>query len=268
MKTYDIAFSLGAACSCSQVLRLAGLQFASCPLDWLYGGTLSARVDGLLSGFDGWFDPDRLVKHAIPWRFEHEAYRNVGNGVVFKHDFDWNRPVAVSAPAVREKYARRLARLEDRLAQSSRALAVWLATPTTEPPADDELCACRERLAARWPAAGIELLALACERGRPQDRRQVRDVAPGVRVVSFDYFDGRDEFIDNEKMAAFLKGEVAAVDYRTPAERRAWPAKRRALRYAQYGAANAWSYFVNRAHVRLYRHLQRWLARKGLDRLG
>ena len=267
-RPYDLVFSLGAACSCSQALRLAGLQFASYPFDWLYGGSLTTRVDGLLNGLDGWFDPDCLAKHAIPWTFEHEAYRHAATGIVYKHDFDWNRPLAETVGPVREKYARRLKRLEDRLAQASRVLAVWLATPTTEPPADDELVACRARLAARWPAAGIELLVLACERGRPQAERRVRDVAPGVRVVSFDYFDGRDEFVDNERMAAFLKGEIAATDYRTPAERRAWPAKRRALRYAQYGATNAWAYFVNRAHVRLYRHLKRWLARKGLDRLG
>lgn len=268
MKAYDIVFSLGAACSCSQALRLAGLQFATSPLDWLYGGTPTARVEGLLSGFDGWFDADRLVKRELPWRFDHEAYRNVANGIVFKHDFDWNRPLADMVGPVREKYLRRLRRLEGRLAQARSALAVWLTTPTTEPPADGELAACRDRLAARWPGAGVELLALACERGRAFRDRTVRDVAPGVRVVSFDYFDGRDEFVDNGRMAAFLKGELAAADYRSPAERRAWPAKRRALRYAQYGATNAWTYLVNRAHVRLYRHLRRWLARKGLDRLG
>ena len=265
---YDFVFSLGAACSCSQSLRLAGLQFASFPFDWLYGGSITTRVEGLLTGFDGWFDAAQLVKHEIPWKFEHEAYRHLKTGIVYKHDFDWNRPVAETAGAVREKYARRLKRLEEHLAASRRVLAVWIATPTTAAPADDELIACRARLAARWPGAGIELLALACERGRAFADRVVRDAAPGVRVVSFDYFDGRDEFIDNEKMAAFLKSALAAADYRTPEERRAWPAKQRALRYAQYGATNFWGYFVNKAHYRLYRHLKRWLARRGLDRLG
>ena len=92
--------------------------------------------------------------------------------------------------------------------------------------------------------------------------------AGGVTVVSFDYYDGREEFIDNEKMARFLAARLSAVDYRSEDERRAWPAKRRALKYAQYNATGRWSYFVNRAHFRLYRHFRKWVEKKGLDRLG
>ena len=267
-KKYDFIFSLGAACSCSQSLRLAGLQFASYPFDWLYGGSITTRVEGLLNGLDGWFDAAQLVKHEVPWKFEHESYRNLRTGVVYKHDFDWNRPLADMIGGVREKYARRLKRLEERIASAKSVLAVWISTPTTAAPSDGELRACRERLAARWPDAGVEILALACERGRAFADRVVRDAGNGVRVVAYDYFDGRDEFIDNEKMAAFLKSEYEASDYRSPEERRAWPAKRRALRYAQYNATNFWTYFVNKAHYRLYRHFRRWIVRKGLDHLG
>lgn len=267
MKTYDFIFSLGAACSCSQSLRLAGLQFASYPLDWLYGGTLTARVEGLTGGLSGWFDAAKLVKHDIAWHLEHEPYRNVETGIVFKHDFAWNTPLAEMVADVREKYGRRWARLDARMSAAQRVLAVWITTPTTQPPSDEELAACRAKLATRWPQASIDLLALVCERGRDFRDRAVRDLG-GVTVVAYDYFDGRAEFIDNEKMAAFLASVCAAVDYRSDDERRAWPAKRRVLRYAQYNATNAWTYFVNRAHVRLYRHLRRWIARKGLDKLG
>jgi len=266
-KQYDFIFSLGAACSCSQSLRLAGLQFASYPFDWLYGGTVGTRVRGLVDGVDAWFAEGSLVKHGIPWKLEHEPYRNVENGIVFKHDFDWNRPLSETLPAVRGKFARRLERLRGRISASRRVLAVWLATPTTKPPSDQELLDCRKAMADRWPGVDIEILALACEGGRAAGDAAVRDLG-GVTVVSFDYYDGREEFIDNERMAAFLASRLSAVDYRSDEERRAWPARRRALRYAQYNATGWWSYMVNRAHYRLYRHFRRWIEKKGLDRLG
>ena len=266
-RQYDFVFSLGAACSCSQSLRLAGLQFASYPFDWLYGGTVGTRVRGLVDGVDAWFAEGSLVKHGIPWKLEHEPYRNVENGIVFKHDFDWNRPLAESLPAVREKYARRMERLHAHIAASRSVLAVWISTPTTKPPSDQELLNCRAMMEARWPGVDVRILALACEGGRSSENALVREFG-GVTVVSFDYFDGREEFIDNEKMAKLLAARLSATDYRSEAERRAWPAKRRALKYAQYNAGGWWSYFVNRTHFRLYRHFRKWIERKGLDRLG
>ena len=36
-KYYDLAFSLGEACSCADTLVRAGLRKFSCPFDWLFG---------------------------------------------------------------------------------------------------------------------------------------------------------------------------------------------------------------------------------------
>ena len=267
MKTYDFIFSLGAACSCSQTLRLANLQFASFPFDWLYGGTITTRVDGLLNGLEGWFDASKLVRHSIGWKMDHEPYRNTQTGIVYKHDFDWNTPLEEMLLPVRLKYERRIRRLHERIAGSKRVLAVWINTPTKTPLRDEELVECRRRMSARWPGVEIELLALMCERGRPYERRVVR-TQDGVTVVDFDYYDEREEFIDNELMAKRLAVEFSAEDYRSDAERREWPAKRRRLKYAQYNATGWWQYVVNRTHYRLYRHFKRWIERKGLNRLG
>ena len=266
-KQYDFIFSLGAACSCSQSLRLAGLQFASYPFDWLYGGTVATRVRGLVDGVDAWFDEGSLEKHGMPWKLAHEPYRNVENGIVFKHDFDWNRPLAESLPAVREKYARRLGRLRERISASRSVLAVWVTTPTTKAPSDAELLDCRRMLAGRWPDVDIRILAFACEGARGARNATVRDIG-GVTVVSYDYYDERGEFIDNRRMASHLSSLVSATDYRSEAERRAWPAKRRALKYAQYNATGWWSYVVNLSYYRLFRHFRRQIEKRGLDRLG
>lgn len=162
MKAYDFVFSLGAACSCSQSLRLANLQFASFPCDWLWGRSPVVRAKALTGGFDALLDESRLVKHGVPWKLEHESWRNLDTGIVFK----------------------------------------------------------------------------------------------------------REAFIDNAKMAAFLASEYSMPDYRSEAERAAWPARRRALKYARFNAVGWWGYHVNRFWYRLYRHVRKEIERRGLHRLG
>lgn len=264
---YDFVFPLGAACSCSQSLRLAGLQFASFPCDWLYGGTPVARAQGLADGFWGWFERAALVQHDVPWNLEHEPWRNAANGIVFKHDFDWNKPLEDMLPGVRDKYARRRTRLDRLIARSKSVLVVWINTPTSEPAAEADLQAARTILENHWPGITFDLLVLTCERGRAFGDRIDRE-ADGIRTIAWDYFDGREEFIDNGAMARFLASEYEMADYRTDEERRGWPARQKALKYAQYNATTWWGYFVNRTNYRLYRHFRRVIERKGLQKLG
>lgn len=267
MKTVDFVFSLGAACSCSQSLRLANLQYASFPCDWLYGGGPVVRAQGLADGFRGWFESARLVRHEVPWRLEHEAWRNVANGIVFKHDFDWNASLEAMLPGVREKYARRLARLDRLVSAAKTVLVVWLNPPNAPAASEADVAAARDVLRARWPGVAFELLVLVCESGRSFAERTDRE-AGGVRTVSWDYDDGRESFIDNAKMAKFLACEYAMSDYRTDAERRGWPARKRALQYAQYNATTWWGFVFNRAYYRLYRHFRKGAERRGLLHLG
>lgn len=267
VRDYDFIFPLGAACSCSQSLRLAGLQFASFPCDWLYGGTPVARAQGLADGFAGWFDRTALVKHDVPWNLEHEPWRNTANGIVFKHDFDWNAPLESLLPGVREKYARRRTRLDKLISAAKAVLIVWLNPPTVPAAETAELAAAREILRTRWPGVVFDVLSLVCARGRSFDDRTDSE-ADGIRTVSWDYDDGREAFIDNAKMAKFLSSEYVMADYRTEEERRAWPARKRALQYAQYNAKGWWDYALNRAYYRLYRHFRKGAERRGLLRLG
>lgn len=267
VRSYDVIFSLGGACSCSQSLRLAGLQFASFPCDWLFGGSPSVRARGLVDDFAGWFDPGALSRHEIPWQLEHEPWINRQNGIVFKHDFDWNRPLDVSLPAVREKYARRGARLLRLIGAAKRVLAVYLCPPHQREIPEEEFVKALGILSDRFPAVAIDLMVIRCRPGVAFADRQ-DEMRNGVRYVGWDYDDGRESFIDNTAMAEFFKAEFVVADYRTEAERHGWPARQKALKYAQFNATNAWSYFVNRAVYRLYRHFKRSMIRRGLDRLG
>lgn len=267
MRSYDFIFSLGAACSCSQSLRLANLQFASFPCDWLWGGSPTARARALIDGFGSLLDETRLVRHGIPWKLEHEPWRDVETGIVFKHDFDWNTPLAETLPAVREKYARRLRRLDELIGASKSVLVVWINPPNCAEARPSEFAEVARLLSAKWPSVGFELLVMRSERGRPFAER-TDETADGVRTVSWDYDDGREAFIDNQKMAAFLACEYAMKDYRSDAERAAWPARQKALKYAQYNATTWWGFVVNRFWYRLYRHVRKEIERRGLHRLG
>ena len=266
-REYDFIFSLGAACSCSQSLRAANLQFASFPCDWLFGGTPSMRAQGLVDGFVGWFGKEKLVKHTVPWNLEHEPWRNVETGIVFKHDFDWNTPLDEMIPNVQAKYARRLARLSLLIERSKKVLVVWLNPPTCEKIPLEEFILARQKLAARWSGVEFDFLVLECERGRDFDARRDDD-KDGMRLLAWDYFDNREAFIDNEKMGRFLAAEYDMADYRTEEERRAWPARQKALKYAQYNATTYLGYKINRFYYKLYRHIRKEIIRRGLDKLG
>ena len=266
-ESYDVVFSLGAACSCSQSLRAAELQFASFPFDWIYGGTPLARARGLVDGMGGWFGEGDLVRHAVPWKFKHESWRNVRNGIVFKPDFDWNTPLEKMIPAVREKYERRRMRLCGLLDGAVSALAVWINPPTRPPLSEGEVRPVLDLFRARWPHVRFDVLLLNCEPGRAfaARRSETRD---GLTIVSYDYDDNRAEFLDNDKMARFLKTLLTVRDYRSESERRAWPARRRKLKYAQYNAKNGWDYLVNRMIYKLYRHFRKRMEQRDLLRLG
>ena len=49
---YDLVFSLGQLCACSQALRTANLQFASYPLDWVGGSPIEVCASLVASRFE------------------------------------------------------------------------------------------------------------------------------------------------------------------------------------------------------------------------
>ncbi len=59
-KTYDLAFSLGAACSCSQTLRAAGMRYAPIPFDWLCHAPFINRIDAMAADFAHGMDPSNI----------------------------------------------------------------------------------------------------------------------------------------------------------------------------------------------------------------
>lgn len=129
MRKYDFIFSLGAACSCTQMLRKAQLQFASFPLDWLFGSDFENRVDIVISRFDRFLEEKDLSYVFSERSISCDAYRNAFNGLTFNHDFETGKELKDTFPAVKEKYDRRIKRLLDRIDQAKSVLGVFIETP-------------------------------------------------------------------------------------------------------------------------------------------
>ena len=125
MPKYDFIFSLGAACSCTQMLRKAQLQFASYPLDWLFGSDLAGRIDIVASRFERF-----LVSYVYSERsISCDAYHNEFNDLTFNHDFESGKELKETYLAVKEKYDRRIKRLLDRIEAAQTVLGVFVETP-------------------------------------------------------------------------------------------------------------------------------------------
>lgn len=265
---YDLAFSLGSACSCTSALRAAGLQFASFPFDWLFGTDLPGRVRLIADDFKAWLDASSLRTISPPSWHHLAIYENTRTGIVFNHDFPQNVPLADCIDRVVEKYDRRIERLKRLIEMSKRVLAVFVSTPLDALISDDVLKDCQARLAAKFAGRQVDLLYFHCQRGRPPHEADVRSLSDGaVTVVSFDYGATKkvhyDYEIDTATVAKWLAKRYAVADYRTPEERATYEAARRRALLKKYNAKNRYELFVNRLVYRLYRHFQKCVERKG-----
>jgi len=256
---YDFAFSLGAACSCTESLRKAGLQFASFPFDWLYGADLRRRTDLLCNDFRGWLRLESF-EFAHPARPGHkfDEYANRDTGLIHNHDFLKDTPLAETFPSVKEKYDRRVARLLRQIGKSRRALAVFLSPPTIERATDEDLSYCLSALQRKFPTVAFDVLHVAYVHDVAFADRVDRAVGEHIRVVEYDcQAKVGSEYayaVDIDGVSSWLAEEYAVRDYRTRAEKRALErrakAEKRAHRYAKYGASTFWGYVIGKVRRR------------------
>ena len=79
---YDLIFSVGDACSCSQCLRAADLQFASFPWDWIAFPELPDRAELMCNGYADWLEQDDLELLSPGPAGGKDRYRNRRNGII------------------------------------------------------------------------------------------------------------------------------------------------------------------------------------------
>lgn len=261
---YDLVLGLGSACSCTQVLRACGLQLASFPLDWVSGADLPTRVEIVLSGFEDWLRAEDFVQVDNPGAFRHDCYRNKKTQLVYPHDFEQTVPFKACYPLVRDKYARRAARLLGLLRAARRVLLVWIGDPRDATPVTREMCeSCRRRFAATFSQATFEMIAVNCTRGAVASI----DEAEGLVLVSADTASKDPQAkpweIDQALVESFFR-QASVRDYRTAVERRRYRQIEKAREYERYAARNALDCLCTKIRLKIYKHLRKALLKRGV----
>lgn len=262
---YDLIFSMGAACACSQALRHAGLQHLSMPFDWMGGGHLRERTDLLEIDFAGWLERDTFERVTKP-RYGRETYWRDTWHVAPIHDLNTSQPLEEQLPAVQRKYARRVGRLHQLIRQSQRVLVVYLCDALFTSPTPDDLRHLHEVLSRKWPSVTFDVLMLTDDENVKLPACDER-VDGSCRIVSFANCKPNGAglpSVDHELVGAWLAEHFEVTDYRTAEERRSASRKRRQAHYAKFAATNYLGFVWNRMQYKLYRHLQRKLARRGI----
>lgn len=188
-KKFDLIFSIGEACSCTQALRDAHLQYYSYPFDWLYGAPLSDRANILISGFKDWLNKEALVKvgdndvSKIP----KYIYENKETNITFNHDFEKTVPFDEMYERVNDKYNRRIKRLLTQIDKSKQVLCVFVQTPNNlEEIPDNELVNVHKILSEKF-GNKMHLLYLKNENGVTLKNKKFKNITDKIRKVYFEY---------------------------------------------------------------------------------
>lgn len=264
-RRYDLIIGLGGACSCSQALREARLQFASFPFDWVLYSDLRTRVDQIRDDFVDWLPKDSLEDFMYEHTNTGAIKRNVKTGVVFAHDFHRDVPLDEEWAQVAAKYRRRADRMYARIAASKRVLVVWIDVKFSPAASDDDCAYVLNTFRTRWPDVTFEMLCLNYDEGRPFADRTERE-SGAVRTVGFDYRDYTDPgwIADYKLIARWLRREYAATDYRTAEEKANGRRLEREKRYARFKARGFLGYALTKFEYKLFSHLRKRLQRKGI----
>ena len=165
-KKFDLVFSLGEACSCTQILRKCRLQFYSYPFDWLYGCPLLTRAKILVDNYKDFLSFEDLEDLNMTNHDKKnlcENFLNKKNGIVFNHDFKYEKSLEETYPDVKKKYDRRAQRQISQIEKSKSVLAVYIQTPNNKNILDDNsLLEVQDLLQKRFDKQKVFLLYVYC----------------------------------------------------------------------------------------------------------
>lgn len=157
---YDVAFSIGGGCACSQMLRRAGMQFASFPFDWAGVKRIPTKLEILADDFRTILSREHMEFVEPNTAKDKDVYINKANGMLFLHDFPRGVPIAEAYDEVAEKYRRRGERLLSLISKSKHVLVVHVCIPSYTPHEDAEFLESYEIIRRRFSGVEFDFLSI------------------------------------------------------------------------------------------------------------
>ena len=161
-KEYDCVFSLGKDCGCTMLLRAAGLQERSYPLDWLIAphNDFDIRILLLANNFKNFINKADfiLLENKESTDTSRNVYKNNKTGLNFYHDFPKDISFEDAFDGVKEKYERRIKRFYEKMGGSKKVLFVWFDQYVT--PTDQQITNAYVLLSRKFPEQEISFLII------------------------------------------------------------------------------------------------------------
>ncbi|MEI7410316.1 DUF1796 family putative cysteine peptidase [Pectobacterium aroidearum] len=129
MKEYDMIYSIGRDCACSEYLKKHGLRISSGPFDWLTNASFEERFTLLLNDFKDFLNPEDFIPlekdPSVLNDNNCDYYKNKNTNFYYYHDFPINVKFSDSFNKVKEKYSKRISRFYFNVKNKERILLVW-----------------------------------------------------------------------------------------------------------------------------------------------
>ncbi len=183
--TFDIIFSLGDACSCTETLRLAKLQDLTYPFDWLLDGDFKLRAGILLDEFKTWFNKEDL--ELVDSYKKNHVYTNKKTNITYIHDFYNDKTFDIAYPEVKTKYKRRQERLLTALDEAKTALLVYVNSPNKAMIANSDFKEISDKLKIKFPTTEINILYFYNVADVLQENAIIKQLDENITKVIFDY---------------------------------------------------------------------------------
>ena len=261
---YDLAFSLGASCASSLLLRKAEMQFGSMPFDWVGGSNVLANAKLLEAGFPHWLDREALELTDVAYTtFNASIYRNRLTGITFMHDFPASCYFDDEFPIVDERYRRRIERFFPTVEKAKRVLAVYCEVPYRPVAAEAEVVEAQQVLARRFPNTRVDLIYFAQNDGKSTDK--YRKVNENVEIALVNYADMDHGFVSSAanymKLIPVFRERFEVTDPRSPEVKAKYAAAEKAKDERRWG--KGFQRWLNKKVYHLFRFSADYLDRHG-----
>lgn len=156
---YNCIFSLGSACFSAELLTKANLRVFSSPFDWLSGGSFDTNVEFICNNFENFLNIEDLEKIGEREYPENcDIYKNNHSGILFHHDFTKGEKLTKTYQNVKEKYNRRIKRLNDKLCDSQKSLIVYMEIHEENIKKNEEIISSIEKINKHFGKKTIDIL--------------------------------------------------------------------------------------------------------------